>query len=596
MLPLRDPILLPDVNAQNAINTWMYQGSVRGFRDGVSVYSIKQADTQQVYRIPASFSLIDIQDFLTSTWLELPDLYMAVIRNPTVGDTFNRYYFFPSDEYSRSVNPNWPTATPGPVYNPLAQILANAPWLKLGIPNPTVAPTVTPAGGTPSEGRSYLYTYVSAYEEEGPPSPPTVANGLTTGTWTVVIPGILPIVTTGRDIVTMRVYRTVTDTSGNATYFQITELPVSTSPVTIHDSAVDASITANSELTTVSYTPPPTDLQGVVMMANGIAAGFTNDRTVWFSAAFLPHAWPASFAITVDYPVVGLTANGSSLNIITSGQPFIATGTTPDTMTVGKVTANEPCIARGSICPSGEGAYYLSTNGLQLLNSSGTTNMTVEIFEREYLDTLTPADWACGKYDMIYFASIKGIVAEFPILFNEVIIDRTDANVVFSLGCSVGKTIINVYNDELSGQVFELGMTTGGVAPNLGTVIQWNPPKLTETTDLREYLWRSKKFRFTAPQQFKAFEVYFNIPSLVTITPGVRNTASPQTFNSATQYLIVNVYADGRFVTVREIQVSGEVLLINDGFKATIWEFELIGQVEIVFLKAASSVKELRSA
>ena len=59
------------------------------------------------------------------------------------------------------------------------------------------------------------------------------------------------------------------------------------------------------------------------MMANGIAAGFTNEREVWFSAAYLPHAWPPQYALTVDYPIVGLTANGTSLNIMTEGRPLL---------------------------------------------------------------------------------------------------------------------------------------------------------------------------------------------------------------------------------------------------------------------------------
>jgi hypothetical protein len=595
MLPLRDPLLLPDVNSQNAVNTWMYKGSLRGWRHNDSVYNMVQTDTQQVYRIPKSFSIADVTDYLTSTWLELPDPYMAAIRNPTVGDTYNRYYFFPSDQYNQSVNPMWPAASPGPVYNPLSQIIAGAPWLTLGIPNPATAPTVTPPGGTPSEGRAYLYTYVSAYEEEGPPSPPTVADGLTTGTWTIVIPGILSSVTTGRAIVTMRLYRTVTDSSGNATYYQVTEVPVSTSPVTINDSALDASITGNSPLSSVSYTPPPAGLQGVVMMANGIAAGFTNTREVWFSAAYLPHAWPASYAITVDYPIVGLTPNGSSLNIITSGQPFIATGTTPDTITVGKVVANEPCIARGSIVASGEGAYYVSVNGVQLLNTGGTENMTAGVYEREFLNTLQPQNWAAGKYAMIYVAFMKGQQPSFPTVVNGSAIDRSEPNTEF-MYMSTNHSVLNVYNDELSGQSFVVYSDPPGTSGYVGTVRQWNPPNSVGAGSLRPYLWRSKIFRFTSPQLFKAFLVYFDIPPEVDITLGVRNTAQPQTFDQNTQYMIVNVYADGNFIVVREVQVSGEVLLIPGGYKAKFWEFEIIGQVETLFLKAASSVKELRSA
>jgi hypothetical protein len=594
MLPLRDALLLPDINSQISINTWMYQGSIRGFRHNPSVFTLQQSDTQQVFRIPKTFSLADVADFETSTWLELPDPYITVIRNPTVGDTFNRYYFFPSEQYAQTVNPNWPATNPGPVYNPLNRILAGDPWLTLGVPNPINAPTVLPPNVTTiTEGRSYLYTYVTAFEEEGPPSPPTVANGDTVGSWTITVPGVDPTASIGRLIATFRLYRTVTDSAGNATYFKVTELPAIVGATVINDSALDASLTANNVLSTVSFTPPPAGLQGVVMMANGIAAGFTNGREVWFSAAFLPHAWPASYAVTVDYPIVGLTPNGSSLNIITQGQPFIATGTTPDTMTIGKVVANEPCIARGSICGSGEGAYYLSTNGIQLLNSSGTTNMSAEIFEREFLGTLQPQNWAAGKYDLIYIAFIKGQMPTFPTVFNGIIIDRSVPNTVFVYNITEHK-IINAYNDELSGQVFEVYLSNP-TDPGVGAVVQWNPP-ISDLNDLRDYVWRSKKFRFTSPQQFKAFMVIFNIPREVTITLGSRNTVFPQTFNTTNQYLIVNVIADGKLITTREVQVSGETLLINNGFKATIWEFEFQGQVEVIFFKAASSVKELRSA
>ena len=172
------------------------------------------------------------------------------------------------------------------------------------------------------------------------------------GTWVVVIPKP-PVgynTNTPFNPGHYRLYRTVTDSQGNATYYQVTEVPINPAgPVTIHDSATDAVITANLVLNTIGYAPPPADLQGVVMMANGIAAGFSNEREVWFSAGYLPHAWPPQYALTVDYPIVGLTANGSSLNIVTEGSPFIATGVTPDTMTIGKITANEPCISLGSV-------------------------------------------------------------------------------------------------------------------------------------------------------------------------------------------------------------------------------------------------------
>ena len=205
------------------------------------------------------------------------------------------------------------------------------------------------------EVRAYVYTWVTAYGEEGPPSPVTVATGDPTGTWTVYVPPLEPAIAANRNIVAFRLYRTVTDSSGNASYYQVGPDYPHLNGYTIYDSSLDKDITGSKSLDTVSYTPPPADLQGVVMMANGIAAGWSNQREVWFSAAYLPHAWPAVYALTVDYPIVGLTADGSSLNIVTEGSPFIATGVTPDTMTMGKITANEPCIGRGSVIATERG-------------------------------------------------------------------------------------------------------------------------------------------------------------------------------------------------------------------------------------------------
>ena len=396
----------------------------------------------------------------------------------------------------------------------------------------------------------------------------------------------------------------MTDSQGNATYYQVTEVPINpVGPVTIHDSASDASVTANLVLNTIGYAPPPAGLQGVVMMANGIAAGFTNEREVWFSAAYLPHAWPPQYALTVDYPIVGLTADGTSLNIVTEGSPFIATGVTPDTMTIGKISANEPCISRGSIVGSGEGAYYASPNGIQLLSSGGTTNVTQGVYEKEFHYSLLPPQWAAARYGSSYASFIKGTPipskdyllkgTDVPSTFDALgyygfVMDSGDTNTPFTY-LRFTAQIKNAYSDELSGQIFAL------MADN--TINMWNPPVGNPgTTILRNWQWKTKKFRFTMPQQFAAFMVLFEVPPEVQITLGVRNTDQAQTFNPANQYLIIRIYADGNQIVVREIQTSGEVLTIPGGLKAELWEFQLEGQVGVRFFKVASSVKELKAA
>jgi hypothetical protein len=447
---------------------------------------------------------------------------------------------------------------------------------------------------TDIENRAYVYTYVSAYGEEGAASPPTNETGNPTGTWTITIPAPAAGITTNRNLAKVRLYRTVVDSSGNASYYQVTEFgpPFPTGVTNYSDSALPQDVVFNSPLSSELYTAPPIDLQGVVMMANGIAAGWSNEREIWFSAAYLPHAWPASYALTVDYPIVGLTANGASLNIMCKGTPFIATGVTPDTMTIGRISSNEPCISRGSVVSSGEGAYYASPNGIILLNSSGTVSITEFVYEKEFHNTLQPWNWAAGHFGLNYVAFIRGTglidVDPDGAVLHGFVLDKEDKNTSFTY-LHFSTTVENMYFDEISGQLFEILSD--------GRVMQWNPPVANPgTTTLWDWTWESKPFRMAFPASFKAIKIIFDVPSEVTIIPMTRNTSQDQVFDPATQWLIIRVYADDRFVMVKEILRNEEVLLIPDGFKATLWELELQGQVNVVHLKMATSVKELRKA
>lgn len=67
-------------------------------------------------------------------------------------------------------------------------------WYVLGVTPPTAAASVTVAGGTsPVESRAYVYTFVTQFGEESPPSPPsTVVSGNANGTWTVASMQVAP--------------------------------------------------------------------------------------------------------------------------------------------------------------------------------------------------------------------------------------------------------------------------------------------------------------------------------------------------------------------------------------------------------------------
>ena len=576
MLPIREPSLLADNDAQTCTNAFLYKGSLRGFRKGLSVYTLKTGVAQSVYRIPLNANVK--QNFATSLWLELPDQFTTVLRAPMIADRFQRYYFFP----------------PGgsPYFNTLPGLQNLAPYTgqpssnnpggwSLGVPNPTVAPTVIPAVGT-DQLRSYIYTWVNGFGEESPPSPPVVSTiGSATGTWSIGITAPTAAQQANHNIAQVNLYRNV-----GLTYYRIGSYALNA--VFVQDNLVDANVATGVVLPSTTWFPPPADIQGVVMMANGIMAGFSNKKEVWFSEAYTPHAWPAQYAVTVPFPIVGLAAVGTNLLILTEGQPWYAGGVSPGTMAIGAIAANEPCISRGSIFAAGEGVYYASPNGLILVNTSGTTNTSETLMSKEDWIKTDPYDYCASRYASAYFAIVKGG----PANANGYIYDHTTF-VEQSFTPSKGNTPmsalalpgppINVYNDELSGQVF---LVTGT------DVQQWLPE--VDTGPL-PYIWRSKDFRFPYPEQFAVGAVDFNIPPSVTIpTPTTHNLNQLQTYDPTQQYLLLRVFADGRQVLVREIISSGELCMLPAGYKASYWSFQFEGQVEIKFAQFATSVKELR--
>ena len=72
---------------------------------------------------------------------------------------------------------------------------ANYPlsYWRLGVPVPDTAPTVVPSGGSGfADTRNYVYTFVTEWGEEGPPSPPTEATGKIDDTWALSAMDIAP--------------------------------------------------------------------------------------------------------------------------------------------------------------------------------------------------------------------------------------------------------------------------------------------------------------------------------------------------------------------------------------------------------------------
>lgn len=586
MIPAADDRLLPDQNAALAQNTWLYSGAIAGINQPKTLRTLP-ANTSKVYRIPNNF--VDSLHLADSIWLDFQDIFTDVLKSAVVGDTFERYYFA--------------SPTTQPKYNTRDRINNGDPSWLLGIPTPTVAPTVSPSGGVSGTNRTtaYVYTWVSAYGEEGPPSPPTVTTGKVDDTWSITLHAADPNdLGVNRNLEKVRIYRTVTDANGIATYFFVVEQAITL--LTYNDTFTDATVAENSVLESTLWAAPPVDLEGWVSMPNGMVAGF-RDNEIWFCEPYRPHAWPASYALAVDFPIVGLGVVGQTLVVCTENYPVAVNGIHPATMSQAKLANLEPCMSRGSVISSPEGVYYVSPNGLILVANGVATNITANLITKDRwqaivgvtaLATLNAAKlgnayYAFGTVRQGVFDEDAFEVNETPFTFQAgdfagglvgILIDPSNERIGFvQLTSSIPAT--NIQNDPWTGEVFAIREN----------VLYWIDT--ADTTSAYEvFKWRSKVFQASMKKNFAAIRVYFTLSGDPPTLNPTRNTDLVQTL-AADQYALLRIYADDDLVATRELRTSGELMRLPSGFKADYWQFEIEGRIKILSFQVGTSVKEL---
>ncbi len=452
------------------------------------------------------------------------------------------------------------------------------------------------------EARAYVYTWLTEYAEEGPPSPPTIVTGWSNGTWTVALftppPDNMGVT---RNITTTRIYRTVPSTTGQTTFFFIADVPILTeSYIDVID---DATIALNTILPSNLWTPPPEGLQGILSMPNGMAVGFTGNE-IWFCEPYRPHAWPSAYVLTTEFPIIGIGVTGQAVVACTAATPYVALGVNPSSMSLTKTLSAEPCISRGSIISTDGGVYYSSTNGLIKVDQNGNvSNTTATWITRERWREKTPSkNIRAIPLSSSYFAygTVDGT-------------DHSVAQAGFTIELATDSSSFTIWPQPGGHRIGFNGMSAPQdtdiynvmVDPwtGIGMLIQSGALYYYDFTDpaptIQPYIWRSKLYQQQFKKNYEAIKVYFSVPPGTTTQNVVRKTSATDdaSWNTldADRYGIIRVFADGNLVTVREIRSSGELLRILSGYKYETWQFEIEGRVLISNIQVATSVKELAS-
>ena len=574
MIPAQDDRLLPENNAALTRNCCLDSGALQGMHYLRNIRTLSNPSARSVFRIP--LVLPDKNHLASSFWMEFLDEHTNVLRTPIANDSYERYYIVS------------PSTTPA--YNTEARILNSDPNYTLGIPAPTVAPTVAPVGGVGvNVSRAYVYTWVSAYGEESAPSPPTLATNKIDATWGITMTAVGG-VATGRNLTKVRIYRTVTGASGIASYFFVAEQAIAT--LTYNDTLPDTTVSAANALASTDYAEPPSDLEGIVAMPNGIIVGWHGNE-LCFCEPYLPHAWPLAYRISFPHSIVGLGVIGQTVMVLTEGYPYAVSGLHPANMAQSQIQTYEPCMARGSIVPTQLGVLYASHNGLVLAAAGQAANATASLVTKDKWNTLlAPETLFASRIGQGYYAwgTTGGGVFE-PTAFETTAFVQTDYTGAFS-GCYINLNdpriawgqlynevpVRNVITDVWTGETFIIR----------NGIVYW--VDFTSVEFNEAYMWRSKIFQTDTFKNVGVVRLTFDEDSSISLT--TRNVATVQTLAN-NQYGIIRAYADGNLVMTREMRASREVLRLPSGFTASQWQFEIEANVKVYSLEIAGSVKEL---
>jgi hypothetical protein len=385
--------LLPNNAAVTAENTKLLEGELRGYHNPTIMQDLSSFGftVGRAYRIPASVT------GTVDAWLAFESPNTDIVRSPVLNDEFNRYY--------------WASDDGDPMYNTLARITAgnsgaNAPWL-LGVPEPANSLTVGQSGGSGvTETRSYVYTFVTAYNEEGPPSNPTTFTGYANSTsWN--LSGGSTSWTGGAlvNVAYVNIYRTVPN-STNPAFFFVDQVAIATwisDSGTYTDVIPDVTVVLNNTLDFVDNFPPPANMEGIALMPGGFMLGFQG-RNLLMTEPYLPWAWNPTYNLATEFEIVGIVIWSQTAIICTTSNLYLGSGSTPDAFTLQKLDGVTPCLSRRGIVSTVSGAYFPTVDGLAMFNVNGLNTITQPILTKEEWATFSPTTLIAAQLGLQYIA------------------------------------------------------------------------------------------------------------------------------------------------------------------------------------------------
>jgi hypothetical protein len=478
--------------------------------------------------------------FANQYWFGWTDI-VKVARGPVAGDTSERTYWTgdSADGGKPKMGYSAFSVTGGPPYP--------AAYYRLGIPAPAAAPSLALGSGGGCDAsvqstRAYVYTYVTAIGEEGPPSAPTTIAAVCPGQ--TVDLSALSVGPGGPYNITLKnIYRSVTGTNGTEYQF-VAQIAVGTA--TYSDTRTDAQL--GEVLPSRNWTPPVDGLSRITELSNGMLAGFSG-KDVWICEPFIPHGWHSRQS--VNYDVVELCSYGTTLVVLTKGTPYMASGTDPSAITLEKLNFDQACVsARGTVRFGDSAVLYPSPDGLVMVSGSGASVVTEGYLTRDQWQAYQPDSIHAYVHDGRYigFYDTGSVQAGFVFDPKQGGLGFLDLDLYATAG----------YVDPLTDSLYLMVS---------GSLVKW-----TGSTGNLTYTWKSKEFETPEPVCFSLCKVIARSYTALT----------------------AKIYANGVLKHTQTVASSNSFVL-PAGYTGTVWEVEVSGTDYVTGIRLATSITEMRA-
>jgi hypothetical protein len=152
----------------------------------------------------------------------------------------------------------------------------------------------------------------------------------------------------------------------------------------------------------VLNTPPRASLRGLVQLPGGVLAGF-DKNVVAFSRAYLPHAWPVDYEITIDGHIQAMAVAASGLVVLTDKKPYLIVGSDPAAMSAVQLDLTESCLSPKAVVDMGDYVIYPSANGLIAIAGQDNRNLSDSVIGRKAWDGIKSSSAVACNFDGKYW-------------------------------------------------------------------------------------------------------------------------------------------------------------------------------------------------